>query len=155
MPTLTALLLAADSVHGAGSILLAILGLGFLIMVHELGHAIRLMGRPWDEHTVKQGFAAKPQSTVALLVWIACYLTWRDLDPELVQVLQNGYDSMLCQWRIGAREEVVPEIKRRWTIPLYMPGGRVMTIPVEASVGLNWAKAGKDNPGGQKEIELG
>ncbi|HVG94654.1 MAG TPA: site-2 protease family protein [Planctomycetota bacterium] len=46
MPTLIASLLAADSVHDTGTVLLAILGLGFLIMVHELGHflACRLTG---------------------------------------------------------------------------------------------------------------
>lgn len=124
-----------------------------LPIVTPLGREIRLMGRPWDQATFRQAYSASPQATVSDLVWIAGYHIYRDHDPHLIQILGNGYDALLMQWRPEDREEALKAVVEAMEIPVDMPGGRTMTIGVEVSVGKNWGKYNKHtNPDGQKEI---
>jgi hypothetical protein len=120
-----------------------------LPIVTPLNHSIQLFGRPWDEATWRQAYAGYAQSTIGHLVWLACTLIYRDLDPHLVQVLQNGYDSILVQWRKEHREQAIQAIVSRMEIPMQIEGQRCL-VPVEGTVGTNWMKAGPDNPNGQK-----
>ena len=123
-----------------------------LPLVSPLGREIPLLGRPWDRATHRQGFSAIPQGFVADVVWMACYLIYKDLDPHMVQLLQNGFDSMLCQWRPKDREIAIREIVARMTIPIKMPSGKTLTIPVEGAAGANWGKRSKDNPNGLEDV---
>lgn len=123
-----------------------------LPIITPLGREIPLLGRPWDAATWRQGYSLSPQATVSDLVWIAGYWIYRDLDPHLVQVLGNGYDALLLQWRVEDRDEALREVVKRMEIPVFMPGGRTMTIGVEVAAGHNWGKASKDNPDGLREI---
>ncbi len=113
-------------------------------LVNPLGRRCRLFGRPWDEHTAKQGFAFIPQSTVADVLDLAIWRCWRDLDPDRVQLLAQVHDAILFQYARGDNE-AVRAVAERMTIPIPI-GPRVMTIPVEVQVGANWGHKSKDNP---------
>ncbi len=113
-------------------------------LVNPLGRRCRLFGRPWDEHTAKQGFAFIPQSTVADVLNIALWCCWKALDPDRVQLLSQVHDAILFQYPRGDNEAVA-EVVKHMIIPIPI-GSRVMTIPVEVQVGANWGHASKDNP---------
>ena len=125
-------------------------------IVTAVGREILLMGRPWDDATHRQGFAAEPQSIVGDLVWLACWRLWHEHDyegaPLEIQLLQNGYDSLLCQCREADQEAAVQAIVQAMSIPVLVPSGRLVTLSVEVAVGKNWGKAGKDNPDGLKGV---
>ena len=122
-----------------------------LPIVTSVGREILLFDRPKDGGTHRQGYSAEPQSLVADLVNIALYFIWHKYDPDLIQILANGYDAILGQSRIGHREEAIKAIKEAMSIPVTI-NGRVMVIPVEISYGMNWGKRSEDNPLGQEEI---
>lgn len=123
-------------------------------LFNALGRRIVLLGRPWDKHTWRQGYAFKAQSLVADDLNTAMWHIWRDLDPHLVVLLAQVHDAILGQWRIGAREEAAREIKKRMLIPIKMPHDRIMTIPVEIMAGRNWGYKSKDNPDGMQVIHV-
>ena len=123
-----------------------------LPVVTPLGREIPLLGRPWDQATYRQAYSAGPQATISDLVWLAAYYLYRDFDPHLLQILGNGYDALLFQAREHHIEEAVARVREYMTIPVLMPDGAEMVIPVEISVGKNWGKRSKDNPDGLVEV---
>lgn len=122
-----------------------------LPLVTPVGRPILLMGRPDDSATYRQGYSLVPQSLVADLVNIALFEIWRDLDPHLVQVLGNGYDAVLMQWKRKDRDEALAEVVKRMEVPV-MIKQKQLTIPVEVLVGMNWGHASKTNPEGLQVI---
>lgn len=126
-------------------------------IVNPMGREMQLLGRPWDEHTFKQGYAASPQSLVSDALKTGLYRIWRDLDPHLVLVLADVHDAVLGMWRVEDRDKALREVVSRMQFPIWVRG-RKMVIPVEVSAGKNWGKF-NDNPEkgtlnleGQKEI---
>ena len=139
-------------------------------IVNPLGRAILLTGRPWDDHTRKQGLSFIPQSTLADIEDIALWRVWYEMDDMeewLLQLLAQVHDALLGQHPSG-KLEVVRHMADLMRIPVpvtdYRGTTRTMTIGVEVAVGKNWGKAcsqeeadkGKCryNPYGMKEIEL-
>lgn len=125
-------------------------------LTNPLGYRVRLFGRPWDEHTFKQGLAFIPQSTVAMVLNAAMWKVWKDMDPHDVQLLANIYDAILGQYRAGDRGRVVEGILDRLClgIPINDITGQTRTciIPADIKVGQNWGKYDKiNNPGGLKK----
>ena len=125
-------------------------------LTNPLGFRVRLFGRPWDDHTVKQGLAFKPQSTVAMVLNAAMWKVWKDLDPNDVQLLANIYDAILGQYRAADRGRMVEGILDRMClgIPINDVAGvtRTCVIPADIKVGQNWGKYDKDNnPGGLRK----
>ena len=114
---------------------------------NPLGRRIKLFGRPWDPHTVKQAFSFIPQSTVADVLNLALWHVWNQYDPELIWLLAQVHDAILGQFPRDAEEEAVPKLLDAMSIPVPILG-RTMTIPVEVAVGLNWGKKSKENPNG-------
>lgn len=133
-----------------------------LPIMNALGISFKLFGRPWDEHTVKQGLAIKPQSTVGHVIAIGVYRIWRELAE--VQLLAQVHDAILFQFPKG-RYELVERALELMTVPLPIKGvdgkWRTTTIGTEAAVGLNWGHVGWDkkaqketNPNGLREISF-
>ena len=123
-------------------------------LVNPLQRKIRLFGRPWDDHTYKQGLAFLPQSMVADIINIAIYRVWKELEPEGVQLFAQVHDALLLQFPKG-RYDLVARAMDLMTIPVevmdYEGNVRVMRIEAEAAVGLNWGHKSADNPQGIDE----
>ncbi len=122
-----------------------------------LGFYVKLFGRPWDEHTVKQGLSLLPQGTVAHIINIAA---WRvETNPELaeLQLLAQVHDALMFQFPKG-RYDLVRRAVALMTIPIRITDitgtTRTTIIEVEAACGQNWGHRSADNPLGIEEIEL-
>lgn len=121
-------------------------------LVNPLGRTILLFGRPWEGHTLKQGYAFKPQSAVADILDLAMIRVWDQLDPWELHLLAQVHDAMLGQFLEG-QIEIVKKAARLMQIPVPV-NGRIMVIEPELAVGKNWGHASAKNPDGIKEIEL-
>jgi hypothetical protein len=124
-------------------------------IVTPLGIKFKLFGRPWDEHTYKEGLAIIPQSTVGHIIAIGIIRTYRKL-PE-VQLLAQVHDAILFQFPKG-RYDLVHKVLQEMQVPVTVTGvdgvTRTIIIGTEAAVGLNWAHHSDDNPDGLREIEF-
>ncbi len=129
-------------------------------LVNPLGITVRLFGRPWDEHTRKQGLAFFPQGLLAHIINIAAWRVWRELDVEnggdLVMLAQI-HDALLFQVPKG-RTDLVQRAAALMRVPIDIadPRGvvRRTTIDVEAAVGQNWGHKSAANPDGITEIDV-
>jgi DNA polymerase-1 len=136
-------------------------------IVNPFGFEVSLFGRPWDDHTWRQGLSLVPQSTVAHVLNLGLLRVWRDLDlPEeaLAQLMAQVHDAILGQWPKERRLEAARAVKERMLIPFQVRGFdgkvRVCTIPVEIMAGANWSKKnlkaekGRLNPGGMEVLHV-
>lgn len=121
-------------------------------LVNMLGREIVLFGRPNDPHTLKQGYAFKPQSTVADLLNLAMILVFLELEPQGVQLLAQVHDALLFQFPRD-RLDLAIKVAHMMEIPIPI-GERVMVIESELAVGSNWGHASDNNPHGLKEVEI-
>lgn len=125
-------------------------------LTNPLGRTIRLFGRPWDDHTYKQGLAFVPQSSVADIIKVAIWRIWWELERRgPVQLLGQIHDAILFQFPRGEYEWVRQALElMKVPVPTLGADGKWRTaeIDTEAAVGLNWGHAGPDNPNGIKEI---
>ena len=117
-----------------------------------LGRTILLFGRPWDPHTIKQGLAFVPQSTVADILDLAMLRAWNDMDPFELELLAQVHDALLLQFPCG-KLEVLKKAITYMQIPIPIHD-RIMVIQPEVAVGMNWGKRSDTNPDGIEEIEL-
>ena len=124
-------------------------------LVFPLGFSVKLFGRPWDEHTIKQGLSLLPQGTIAHIINIAVWRLWTEMDPHEIQLLAQVHDAALFQYPKG-RLDIVEKAVRLMSIPLAVTDihgkVRITTIEVEAAVGANWGHEGKDNLQGLREV---
>lgn len=122
-----------------------------------LGFEVALLGRPWDDHTVKQGLALLPQGTVAHLINLGAWGIWKTMDPEEAELLAQIHDALLFQVPEG-RLDLVKKAADIMRVPLRVTDingkERVTTLDVEVAVGKNWGKKSADNPHGLEEIEV-
>lgn len=127
-------------------------------LVTPLGRTCSMLGRPWDERTHRQGWSFTPQALVADVLNTALWWIWRDLDPDLVQVLAQCHDAILGQYPKELRNEAVPAILERMALTTTVVGldgkEREMTIPVEIKVGKNWGPLSDDNPEGLQKLPI-
>ena len=126
-------------------------------LVNPLGRPAQLIGRPWDEHTHKQGLAFLPQSCLADINDIALWQVWYYLEEQGVQLLAQVHDALLHQYPEG-RLDLERELLKCMSIPVPVTdiGGvtRIMTIGVESAIGKNWGHKSKDNPNGIDEAPI-
>lgn len=122
------------------------------------GREIILMGRPWDEHTYKQGLALTPQSTVGDVLNTALFRVWSKHDPDLVQLLAQIHDAILAQWEEKKEDQAICAIAdcMKVTLPITDIYGvtRSCQVGFEIAVGYNWGKKSKSNPRGLEEISV-
>lgn len=122
-------------------------------LINPLGRRVRLFGRPWDGHTLKQGLAFLPQSTVADIINMALWRIWRYMG-DTVQMLAQVHDALLFQYPRGMMDTVLPQAMELMTIPVDI-NSRTLIIPTEAAVGLNWGKRHPEkNPFGMEEVNV-
>lgn len=130
-------------------------------LTNVLGRTITLFGRPWDPHTIKQGLAFKPQSSVADILDLAMWRVWVEQDPtggssDELELLAQIHDALLAQYHRG-RMEVLHKTKKLMEIPIpvtdYRGTTRTMKIEAEFAIGTNWGKKSDSNPHGMWEPE--
>jgi len=124
-----------------------------------MGRRRTFFGRPWDDATVREAVAYRPQSLISDVLKLGMLWVYQELEPTF-QLLQEGHDSILGQVPEARVEELVERALLLMTIPIKFRSGMEFAIPLEASVGYNWSKADpkrkrfKDgNPGGLVDWE--
>lgn len=117
---------------------------------------VTLLGRPWDEHTYKQGLALTPQSAVGDILNTALFRVYSKHDPDLIELLAQIHDAMLVQWMEEREEKALAALDEcmKVSLPIEDIHGttRVCTIGHEVAVGWNWGKRTEANPRGLEEL---
>lgn len=114
-------------------------------IITPLGIRFKLFGRPWDEHTYKEGLAVIPQSMVGYIVSIGAYRIFMEL-PE-VQLLAQVHDALVFQTPIGRRDLGHKALQlMRVPVPVTDVRGktRTLTIEVEGAIGKNWGHGNRE-----------
>lgn len=137
-------------------------------LVNPLGFGVNLFGRRDDDHTYKQGLAFYQQSPVANTINMGIWRLWKlydvggSEDPGLVQLIAQVHDAILGQIPTSRLQDGIAALYQTMSIPIPITDrvrgeSRVLTIPVEVSVGQNWGKANDDptkgplNPNGLRD----
>lgn len=117
---------------------------GAFPLYNALRRVVRLFGRPWDDHTRKQGLAFSPQGGVGDVLNTGLWRVWKDCDPWLVELLAQVHDAILFQYSISNEDKAISALRERMRVetPItdFQGVERICTIPVEIAVGLNWGK---------------
>lgn len=126
-------------------------------IVTPLGRKRLFFGRNYEDTVLRKGVAFGPQSTIGDLLNLGMWMIWAFM-PE-VDLLTQLYDAVLIQYKDDPNTEAktIERAIQLLTIPIQVtetryrdPKTRTMIVPVEASVGWNWAKMKRDggNPDG-------
>src|SRR6185369_7190072 len=120
-------------------------------IINPLGYRVLLYGRPWDDHTYRQGLSILPQSTVANIIDLSVEQIFNELDPWRCWLLAQIHDAVLGEVEEGDIE-TLNRIAELMSIPVPVTDingkTRMMTIEPEIAAGYNWGHGGKDNPRG-------
>lgn len=109
-------------------------------MTTALGRRRQFFGRVWDDATVREAISNEPQSIVADILNRGLHRLWERYDPDPVQVLQNGFDSVLFQHRPEFNDPKL--VIDALTVPFKI-NGRPVTIGVDCKLGGTSWKAVK------------
>jgi len=105
-------------------------------MTTALGRQRQFLGRLYDEATVREAISNEPQSIVADVLNRGLWTLWERYDPDPIQVLQNGFDSVLFQHRADFADKQL--VIDALTVPFKI-NGREVTIGVDCKLGgANW-----------------
>jgi hypothetical protein len=100
------------------------------------GRERHFFGRPGDDATLREMIAFIPQSMTADRMSLGMWRIWRHCAE--VELLGNGYDSVMMQFAEGEDEErLVRKVLKLIEVPL-QARGRTFVVPGEAKVGWNW-----------------
>ncbi len=115
-----------------------------LPLYNTLQREVKLFGRPWDDHTRKQGLAFCPQGSVGDVLNLGLYRVWKELDPWLVEILAQVHDAILFQTPVSRVAEAIPRLRELMTVRVNVTDftgvSRECIIPVEIAIGDNWGK---------------
>lgn len=115
---------------------------GYLISAY--GDRRQFWGRLNDDSTLRSAIAFQPQHIVGKLTAIGLYRIWNELPHSHVQILNNGHDAAIGQIRKDSLDTYLPKVLECLNNPLEVTDitgkTRPMSIPWEASIGLNWGK---------------
>ena len=114
-------------------------------LVTPFGRKRWFFGKRDERDTLKQAVAHLGQSMTADEMNHAMLALWR---LNIVQIMLQGHDSILIQYKEGEENEVIPRVLSAMRVPLELEGGREFVVPVEVQVGWNWGKKTVDNPNG-------
>jgi DNA polymerase-1 len=114
-------------------------------LVTPFGRKRWFFGKRDERDTLKQAVAHLGQSMTADEMNHAMLALWR---LNIVQIMLQGHDSILIQYKEGEENEVIPRVLSAMRVPLELEGGREFVVPVEVQVGWNWGKKTADNPNG-------
>lgn len=123
------------------------------VLTSPAGRRCQFFGRVWDDHTMKQAVAFRPQSLVGDILNSIMWRVWHELDPQRVELLAQVHDAILGQY--ASADTTAPQAvldAMRVPVPIYGIDGktRSMVIPVDLKHGQNWGKRSAANPGGLK-----
>jgi DNA polymerase I-like protein with 3'-5' exonuclease and polymerase domains len=110
-----------------------------------LGRKRWFFGRRDDRDTLKQAVAYLGQSMTADEMNYGMLALWR---LNIVQILLQGHDSILIQYKEENENEIIPKVREAMRVPIELEGGRSFVVPVDVQVGWNWGKIANDNPNG-------
>ena len=129
-----------------------------LPIVTPFSREVTLLGRPWDEHTYKQGLALTPQSSVGDVLNTALFRIYSEYDPDLIWLLAQVHDAILSEWDEKEEDKAIEALVEcmRVELPVRDIYGvmRTCVIGCELAVGWNWGKRTKANPRGLEEISI-
>ena len=114
-------------------------------LVTPFGRKRWFFGKRDERDTLKQAVAHLGQSMTADEMNHAMLALWR---LNIVQLLLQGHDSILVQYREETENEVLPKVLEAMRVTIELETGRPFTVPVEIKVGWNWSKIAEDNPDG-------
>jgi len=130
-------------------------------IITPLGRRRLFFGRTWDDDVLRKGVAYRPQSSVGDILNLGMWRVWKY--AKYVILLAQLHDAILFSYSDDPETErkVIKEITALMIIPIQVtairkknPKTRTMIIPVDATVGWNWAKYDKDtNPDGVLSYE--
>lgn len=123
-------------------------------LCNPMGRCVHLFGRPWDPHTVKQGLAFLPSSTLADIEDVAMWQVWWELEQEGLWLLAQVHDALLHEFphdRLDLEKRLLELMAIPVPITDIRGNTRVMTIGVETAIGRNWGHKSEDNPYGIDE----
>jgi DNA polymerase I-like protein with 3'-5' exonuclease and polymerase domains len=133
-----------------------------LPLVNAMEREVKLFGRPWDDHTRKQGLAFAPQGGVGDVLNTGLWRVWNELDPWLVEILAQVHDAIFFQTPITLVDTAVPRVRELMRVVVNVEDftgvQRECIIPVEIAIGDNWGKRNTDpkkgrlNPEGLVEV---
>lgn len=126
-------------------------------LVSPLGREVKLFGRPWDDHTYKQGLAVGPQGTVAHIIDMAAWRIEHEFDPERIELLAQVHDALV--WQQDPEDlETLYQAAGLMMIPLPIVDVsgklRYAVIEAEIAMGENWGHKSDANPLGIDEIHI-
>lgn len=119
-------------------------------LVTPAGHCRHFHGRLWEEATIREAVAYKPQQIVAWFCneGVARVFEYLEREVQRVTVHAQVHDAGLFQFYEDDRD-AVPEIQKTMeSVELLVSSGKVLRIPTDAKVGYNWATAEADNLSG-------
>lgn len=120
--------------------------------ITPMGHRRYFHGRRWDDATLREAIAYKPQSMTAYYNHIATNRIWQRFRIETyqpkIQLWNTVHDAQLIHYPEEMENELIPEIHKLLEIPVTINGTEI-TIPWDAAVGWNFGKRKdkKDNNG--------
>lgn len=94
----------------------------------------------WGDDLFKEATAYVPQSTSVDYLNTGLLRVFHEMvkpGKYGLEILHQNHDSILVQWKEGARDQVIPEIAEKMEHPVDIGGHRV-SIPIEAEYGKNW-----------------
>ena len=129
------------------------------IITTPLGRRRLFFGRNYEDDILRKGVAYRPQSSVADILNLGMWRVWREtITPGTilygVVLLSQLHDAILLMYLDDPAVErrVIARAIELMTIPVTILDIRLrgavtreMTIPVDATVGWNWAKASEEN----------
>lgn len=111
---------------------------GYLIT--PLGRRRFFLGRRYDDATLREAIAYRPQSMIGDILNIGLWRLWR---ANIVQLLGQVHDAVFFQYPEQLEDTILPKVVSLLTVPTPVTARektRLLTIPVEVSVGWNWSK---------------
>ena len=109
-----------------------------------------------SDHLKKEATAYEPQSTSVDYLNHGMLRVYEELVAKgaySLELLHQNHDSILVQYPVENRDEVVGEVKARLRSVVRISGCDV-SIPVDAGVGQNWGDYHKEkNPNGLRELK--
>jgi len=87
--------------------------------------------------TLREAIANGPQSMIGDLLNIGLWRVWDELEPEGLQLLAQGHDSITGQIPKEKLDDLLPRVLECMNNPTQVKD-KVMVVPVEAKVGYNW-----------------
>jgi hypothetical protein len=126
-------------------------------LVSPLGREVKLFGRPWNEHTYKQGLAVGPQGTVAHIINMAAWQIDNAFDPDRITLLAQVHDALIWQQDADDLETLYRAAALMMIpVPVVDVSGKLRYALIEAEIamGKNWGHKSPNNPNGISDIHV-